>query len=292
MAQVVVIGNIASDETLAVEAFPAPGASVAGEAISEALGGKGANQAIVMARALQGVAGVRLVAAIGQDRRGAKLRTDLEAEPLTADLIRRALPSDLSVILRDASRENAIITTQSCARSLTPQEAIAALGTAEVLVLQGNLRAETSLAVLQAAAAQGVLRVLNPSPVEGCSAEMLAHCDLLVVNEGEAAYFGGAEQLSAGKTLVRTLGAAGAELWREGRRIAAVPGRAAQVLDPTGAGDCFLGALVAAMLRRGARAVAASDLTLATWAAGICVSRLATQNAFPTAEEFRAAFAA
>lgn len=291
MAQVVVIGNIASDETLAVEAFPAPGASVAASAVSEGLGGKGANQAIVLARALEGVAGVRLVAVIGEDRRGAKLRSELEAEPLQADLISRALPSDLSVILRDASRENAIITTQACARALSAAEAIRAAEGAEIVVLQGNLAPETTLAVLQAAGADGQFRVLNPSPVEGCTAEMLRNCDLLVVNAGEAAHFGGAEALSQGRALVRTLGAEGAELWQDGACLLQVPAPKSEVLDTTGAGDCFLGALVASMVRRGARAVTAPDLTLAAWAAGICVSRLATQHAFPSAEEFKAAFA-
>ncbi|AGT10798.1 PfkB family carbohydrate kinase [Paracoccus aminophilus] len=295
MAQVVVIGNIALDETLAVEAFPEPGASIAGSALSEGVGGKGANQAIAMARALAGVAPVRFVAAIGGDLRGARLRAGIEGEVLEARLISRDLPTDFSVILRDKNRENTIVTTQDCARSITGEEAVAVLaeyGPGDALVLQGNLRAETSLAVLEAAKARGIWRVLNPSPVEGCTAEMLAACDLLVVNEGEAETFGGAAHLSVGKVLVRTLGPRGAEVWQEGALVLKVAGVAVEALDPTGAGDCFLAALVAAMIRRGAILPEAEDLDLAAWAAGLCVSRLGTQSAFPTVAEFQAAFTA
>jgi hypothetical protein len=45
-----VIGNVAIDETLAVSAMPKPGASILGTEQSRDLGGKGANQAVVMAR--------------------------------------------------------------------------------------------------------------------------------------------------------------------------------------------------------------------------------------------------
>ncbi|MFH5774906.1 PfkB family carbohydrate kinase [Paracoccus sp. NGMCC 1.201697] len=294
MAQVVVIGNIALDETLAVEAFPAPGASIAGSAISQSVGGKGANQAIVLARALAGVAAVRLVAAIGPDPRGQVLAAGVSDEPLDAQLTRRDSPTDFSVILRDRNRENTIVTTQDCARAMTPTEAVAALGAlgaGDALVLQGNLRPETSLAALAEAGRRGIWRILNPSPVEGCSAAMLAECDLLCVNEGEAEHFGGVARLSQGRVLVRTLGPKGAEVWRDGTLQLAVPGNPVEALDPTGAGDCFLAALVAAMTRHGRRQPEAGDVGLASWAAGICVSRLGTQGAFPSVAEFAAAFA-
>lgn len=295
MTQVVVIGNIALDETLAVEAFPPPGASIPGSALSEGVGGKGTNQAIALARALAGVAPVRLIAAIGQDLRGARLRAGIAEEVLEAALIPRDLPSDFSVILRDRNRENTIVTTQDCARSITAEEAVAALaayGAGDALVLQGNLLAETSLAALTEAGRRGIWRILNPSPAAGCTPAMLAACDLLVVNEGEAEEFGGAAHLSAGKALVRTLGPKGAEVWQDGALRLTAKGREVTALDPTGAGDCFLAALVAAMIRRGSRQPEASDLDLASWAAGICVSRLGTQSAFPSVAEFGAAFAA
>ena len=295
MAHVVVIGNIALDETLAVEAFPEPGASIAGSAISQSLGGKGANQAIVLARALAGVAPVRLVATIGTDARGRMLSAGITGEPLQADLTPLDLPTDFSVILRDRNRENTIVTTQDCARAMTPAGAVAALapyGAGDALVLQGNLRPETSLAALAEAGRRGIWRILNPSPVEGCDDAMLAECDLLCVNEGEAAHFGGVARLSQGRVLVRTLGPKGAEVWQNGSLRLAVPGNPVVALDPTGAGDCFLAALVAAMVRHGRRQPEAGDLGIASWAAGICVSRLGTQGAFPSVAEFAAAFAA
>ena len=45
-----VIGNAALDETVSVDDFPRPGASIFGQALSQDLGGKGVNQAVAMAR--------------------------------------------------------------------------------------------------------------------------------------------------------------------------------------------------------------------------------------------------
>ncbi len=292
LARVVVIGNIASDETFAVEALPHPGASIPARALSAGLGGKGANQAIVLGRALAGYGNVRLVSAIGQDARGAGLAAAMAGEPVDTELFQRDLASDVSIILRDSARENTIVTTQSCAQSITGDEAIRALTDADTLVLQGNLAPATSMAALHAAGRRGILRVLNPSPMAGCTAEMLAAAEILVTNEGEAAGFGGAALLSQGKALIRTLGAAGAELWQDGECRITVPGQRVAALDPTGAGDCFLGMLIAAMLRRGSRVPVRADLERAARAAALCVSRLGTQKAFPTAEECAAAFAA
>ncbi len=293
--RVVVIGNIALDETLAVEAFPRPGASVAGSAISEGIGGKGTNQAIALARAMHGVAAVRLIAVTGSGARGDRLRDGLAGEPLEARLIARDLPTDRSVILRDRTGENTIVTTQDCAHSVMPDAVVAMLEeyfAGDALVLQGNLRPETTQVALDEAGRRGIWRVFNPSPAEGCSAPMLDACDLLVLNEGEAETFGGAARLSRGKALVHTLGPKGAEMWQDGARRFTVAGTAVEAIDPTGAGDCFLGALVASMLRRDTRQPDPADVSIAAWAAGLCVSRLGTQAAFPTVSEFNAAFAA
>ncbi|RWR27933.1 ribokinase [Sinirhodobacter populi] len=284
----IVLGNLALDETFAVDTLPAPGASIAGRAMATELGGKGANQAIVLARALGAAGQVRFVAAIGEDVRGAELARRLTAEPLVADLFRRkGIASDLSVILRDASGENVVVTTQEAAHSITPAEATAVVDTAQagdLLLMQGNLAPAATGAALRRAGECGLFRVLNPSPVEGCDGRYLALADLVVLNAQEARHFG--PDLPARAQVLRTLGAQGAEIWQGGELVAAVAGQAVMAVDPTGAGDCFLGAALAAMMRRGARGLSAADLAFAARAAAITVSRLGTQSAFPTAEEF------
>ena len=119
-----VIGNAALDETVSVDDFPRPGASIFGQALSQDLGGKGVNQAVAMART--GLA-CHLIAAVGQDARGREIAARLAAEPVMAQLI--ALPgvaTDNSIILMAGHGENAVITTRAAAGAMTPDHAIVA----------------------------------------------------------------------------------------------------------------------------------------------------------------------
>lgn len=282
----VVLGNIAMDESFVTGSLPVPGASVPMRRTTTGPGGKGANQAVALARALG--SGVRLVAVLGDDARGQDLARMLAPEPLDLALIRRAgLASDLSVILRDDAGENIVLTTQAAAHSMTPDEARAALqdaGPGDVLLMQGNLSPATTEAALRIAGAQGMTRVLNPSPVAGVTAAHLALADLIVLNGTEAAWFGA--DLPQDAWIVRTMGAGGASLSRGGETLFTVPATPADPVDSSGAGDCFLGAMVASMIRRGATVPAAADLEFAARAAAITVARAGTQAAFPTAAEF------
>ena len=210
-----------------------------------------------------------LVVGIGRDARAVALRRALAAEPVEPCLIeypdRR---SDAALILCEANGENAVVTTQDCARSLTLAELWPRLD-AGLLVLQGNLRPEVTTAILAEAGRRRILRALNPSPIDGIAAPALSR---------QAAP-------------VRTLGAEGAELWQGGHCVAGVPAPRIRLVDPTGAGDCFLGTLLALTLRRGAAAPGLPDLEVAAWAGSVAAARKGTQAAFPDSSTFARACA-
>ena len=115
VARAFVIGNAAWDEALHLAALPAPGASVHVRRGAAGPGGKGANQAVVLARA--GVP-VTLVATIGRDARGEALAAALTAEGLGGGLVRRDVATDWSVILLTPDGENAVLTTRAAAEAL------------------------------------------------------------------------------------------------------------------------------------------------------------------------------
>lgn len=287
-----VIGNVALDQTVAVGDLPAWGASIHGQASAADLGGKGANQAIVLGRA--GLA-CRLVAAVGTDSRADEIRARLAAEPLAATLLPVAgVASDLSLILRGPGGENAIITTHAAAQGLTAAAACGALAAAlpgDLLVLQGNLSAETTRAACLMARARGMQTALNPSPLQPYFAALWPLVDLAFVNEGEAAALGGAAALLAAGVgrIVQTLGPQGAVLILPGQRLA-VPAEACAVVDTTGAGDCFMATALASAALRGV-AVDARALGHAAAAAAITVARPGTGAAFPTGPELAAILA-
>ena len=281
-----VIGNVALDETIRVDDLPKPGASVLGVELSRDLGGKGANQAVVLGRA--GVA-CRLVAPVGQDARAAEIRAALACEPVEARLLTLGgLRSDISINLMAAGGENAVITTNEAASGLKAAAAVGMLADAspgDLLVLQGNLGPEATRALLAEGRARGLVTAFNPSPLRDFFAGLWPLVDTVFLNEGEAEACGGVGVLlSAGVGRVAlTLGPRGARLVSAAGDVA-VPAAPAGVVDTTGAGDCFMATALASAALRGV-ALDARALAHAARAAALTVSRPGTVRAFPTAAE-------
>jgi ribokinase len=287
LKQAVVIGNATLDETFALDLLPRPGESVLAGPPTRDPGGKGANQALLLARA--GLA-VRLVARIGRDTEGVLLRARLAAEGLAAGLIEGPEPTDRSVILIDRTGENCIVTTAAAAGAMTPEDAERAIEgapTGALLLLQGNLSFETTRAALVAARARGLVAVFNPAPVKDEFAGLWPLVSLAVLNEQEAGRLAGVAGekgmrriVAAGaESVVVTLGARGALLLHEGG-VEMSPAAPAEPVDTTGAGDTFTAMLAAARFAR--RLGWRQALAAAAAAASVTVSARGTFASFPT----------
>lgn len=290
-----VLGNATVDEAMAVETWPTPGQTIVVGAPRRDLGGKGANQAIVLRRA---GAPVRFVAAVGRDAEGDWVAAALaEAGLPEVDLLRVAAPTDRSLIFVHRDGENAICSTVGAALAIGPAEAeraLAGLGIGDGLLLQGNLSLDTTRAAIAAARRRGVTTMLNPSPVDAGFAQLIGLIDLLIVNEGEAAAFGiepseaGLRRARAAGTreVVLTLGPRGALGIDADGRTTHVPALPVPAIDTVGAGDTFTGVLIAARHQFGLGLGAA--VAAARSAAAITVQRPGTVSAFPDAAEIRA----
>lgn len=287
-----VIGNIALDETYSINALPEAGASIFGDQASRSLGGKGCNQAIVLSRC--GVE-TTLVAAIGRDDRAVAIGKALTHERLTPKLIPvDGATSDISIILTTPDGENSIITTRSAAAALDEKAALEALGDAapgDLVVLQGNLSKETTLAILYAARSKALITAFNPSPLQPWFVSVLPFVDIAFLNRIEAEALTGESGAEAGAFLLRagvglviiTLGGQGCVLVSADGALD-VPAAPAAIVDTTGAGDCFTGVALASAMLRGVT-VDGRALEDASRAAAITVGRRGTQDAFPSPEE-------
>lgn len=290
-----VLGNVAIDESMSAPVWPAPGATVLVGPPSRDLGGKGANQAIVLSRA---GAPVRFVATIGDDDTGRWIRGELASEGLdTSHLISLPGASDLSLIFVSPSGENGIASTSHCSDALTPahaEAAIALMSEGDVLLTQGGLTAETTAVAFAAARAKGMRIVFNPSALREGFDRLTGIADLLVLNHHEATQLTGeASPRSAAQTLrsrgtgtvVVTLGPQGAlALSPEGE--VQMSASAVTVVDTTGAGDTFLAVLSAAVFHH--HLALEPAMRGAAEAAAITVSRRGTRTAFPTRSELAA----
>ena len=147
--RVYVTGNITVDETWSIPDIPKKGASIHGVKVSQDIGGKGANQAIILSRC--GIE-TRLIAATGNDSNGAWIRQQIKNEPLTL------LPdghfnqhSDTSIILNSADGDNAIITTTAAADTFSLDEMIPHMADAvagDILLQQGNFSLDKTRATV------------------------------------------------------------------------------------------------------------------------------------------------
>lgn len=290
-----VLGNAVIDEAMTVDLWPAPGQTVIVGAPRRDLGGKGANQALMLARA---GAPVRFVAPVGRDAEGDWIADTLRRAGLPqAELWRTGGTTDRSLIFVSREGENAIASTTEAARSIdaaAARDVVRGLAPGDVLVLQGNLTLSATRAALEAARSRGVRTVFNPSPIQAGFGDLLGLVDLLVLNESEAAALsGGAATADAAAALrdvgagavVLTLGARGAIFTSEAGH-GHLPALAVEVVDTTGAGDAFAGVLVAGVYQRGLGLEAA--IRAATAAAALTVQRQGTLAAFPSVDEVAA----
>ncbi len=286
---VFVLGNAGVDLSLALARLARPGETVVASGGARAPGGKGLNQSVAAARA---GGRVRFCAPVGEDAEADFVAQTLAAEPLAGlRLLRRAEPTDISVVMVAADGENSIVSLCRCADTLDEAEATAFAGeaaSADWLLMQGNLTAAATLAAMRAA--RGSV-MLNAAPLRWPVAPMLPFCAVAVVNRGEAEAITG---LAAGDTALRmraqgcgaavvTLGAEGC-VWADADGLHRLPAAAVRPVDTTGAGDTFCGVLAA---RLASGQALSGALAAAQRAAALSVTRFGAYAALPTAAELR-----
>jgi ribokinase len=264
---VTVVGSANLDLVASVARCPSPGETLLADGYAEHPGGKGLNQAVAAARS---GAPTRLVAALGDDDAGRRLLDVVHAEGIDADHVAVvAGPTGRAMIAVAADGENSIVVVPGANGGLTWPGA----PTGAVVLAQLEVPIEAVVDAFAAARRAGALTILNPAPARALPAELLSTCDVVVPNEHELELVGGADALLAAgvRAVVVTRGGAGVEVVESGGTWFE-PAVAVDVVDTTGAGDAFCGALAARLstgddLRAAVRwAVAAGGL--ATTVAG------------------------
>ena len=289
-----VIGLGGQSAFLSTDYLPVPGQTVSCTGLFFELGGKGYNQAIACAR--MGVDTV-FVGAVGNDAHGDACAAELEAEGITACLVRKPVPTAFATITTAKNAENTVAVFPGAAKALTPEDLRAphvmdALKQCSCLLLQNELARPCLEEACRIGKELGIPVYLNPAPAVGLSWDILKKCQLITPNYGEALLLAGIspEEKPDGQTLARifrkkgitraviTLGAQGALLMEE-ESIQMIPSFSFEVsVDTTGAGDTFNGYLVGGLVSGMGLYEAAC---LATVAAGISVTRHGAVGSIP-----------
>lgn len=266
--RVVVLGSYVHAHCLTVPVLPMSGASIQATDCWHGHGGKGLNLAVGMHRlGLE----VCLLLAIGKDSAGKAIHSFLATEGVnTKHVLTLGEQSGFGIGLIGADGQN-VIAIYAGANSLLADVHIAALEEdvqqSDLICAQFEIRQPVILSAFHLAKRYQLTTMLNPSPWETLSPELLALTDILILNESEAACmfeFEGDGSLSVeawceialelywqGELLIITLAERGAILFQRGQAPLHVPAWSVKPVDPTGAGDAFAAGFAYALLTQG-----------------------------------------
>lgn len=250
-------GSMNHDLTLWVPHPPAPDETVRAHRVAEFLGGKGANQAVA-ARRLGGE--VSMIGRVGTDSSGTQILEELATEGVdTTWVLPTPGPTGRAVPIVSDDGQVSIVIVAGANGAVGPADADAAaevIAAADVLLLQGEVAASASGRAAAIAVEADTLVVFNAAPVPDRSDLVLDHDPIVVVNSHEALEL----RVDSSERCIVTLGSAGVQIGAV--RVGAFP---AETIDPTGAGDSFVGAFALA-LAEGADVVEAARVGAAAGA--------------------------
>jgi ribokinase len=294
-ARICVVGSANVDLTFRAPRLPRPGETVAGSAFQLGHGGKGANQAVMAARL---GAHVSFIAKVGDDPFGEAMLRRLRDEGIDTRHVgvEPGQATGAAAIVVDDTAQNCIIVVPGANHHLRAADLAAAadaITEADVLIAQLEVPIETVAEALRRARTAGVRTVLNPAPALPVPDALLQLADLCVPNETElealvgshadASVEGAARRLLArgpGGVLV-TLGQRGALLLHDGA-VERFEARRVAAIDPTGAGDAFIGSLAVFWAEGTSLAEA---IARAGAAAALSVTRPGALDSFPRRAE-------
>ena len=272
-----VVGSINLDLVASGVALPKAGETVTGARFAQHPGGKGANQALAARRlgadaVMSGCGGDDALA----DPAMARLRKD--GVDVAAVMSEIGTSTGVALISVSPEGENQITVASGANARVSATDVSLNLPKCDVILCQLEVPLDAVTAAAERATETGALMAINLAPAQDVPPELLRQSDLLIVNEVEAAFYGDALHANGGMVAL-TLGGEGAVLYKMGKEIARVPAFSVPVVDTTGAGDTFCGALAVAL----AEGEAPDDaLRFASAAAALAVTKPGAQPSLPT----------
>lgn len=251
-----VLGSSNVDITYKIKSMPRAGATIQAESCITATGGKGANQAVAAAH---WGSDVSMIGAVANDSNGKLLLDTLINKGINTEHV-AIVPGSSSgnaVIMVDDQGANCIIVSPG-ANQYVPLCKDIGFYKGDFLVAQFEVNMDAVEYYFRIAKNTGVITVLNPSPFQEISDELLGLTDIVVANEEEASEIAriqvdgkeaaklcGKQIVKKGpKTVVITLGKRGAVAITCDKALY-FTGHSVKVTDTQGAGDAFLGTLIA-----------------------------------------------
>ena len=297
MKRIVVLGSTNTDMVMTGRRIPVPGETVSGSRFMMNPGGKGANQAVAVARLSSKRGACTFIAKVGDGLFGRDAARRMKAEGVAARLVvDKKEPSGTALILVDAKGQNVISVALGANGTLSPRDVEPFrkdIENAAALLMQLETPEETVAWAAKVAHDAGVAVILNPAPARKLPKALYPLLDWITPNETEAEILTGVKVVDAASAakatailkkrgvghVVITLGSKGAYCGDCGKIY---PCRKVKAVDCVAAGDTFNGAFVVALAEgRGC----AEAIAFAQRASAISVTRPGAQSSVPFRSE-------
>lgn len=284
-----VVGSINMDMTVTAERIPLKGETLRGGSLSHIPGGKGANQAVAMAKL---GAEVEMFGCVGNDENGRILLERLQEVGVQTDHI--AVLSDVPTgiaMITVGDNDNTIIVVPGANGKVDKAYVDGIkeeLKKFDMVVLQHEIPLETVHYVVEFCDENKIPVVLNPAPAAEVPMDIIEKVTYVTPNEHEAVLIFGNDDSTEEllrkypEKLVITQGSRGVSTCLKNNEILNIPVRPAKVVDTTGAGDTLNGAFA---VQIAAGADIKSALIYANTAASLSTEKFGAQSGMPSAED-------
>ena len=295
--KIIVVGSMNMDMVVKTNHIPQPGETVLGGSFFMNPGGKGANQAVAVAR-LGG--DVTFIGKIGDDIFGKQSSQLFDEEGVDTNgiLSDHDTPSGIALITVDDTGENSIVVAPGANAHLEPADVEKVLDEypdAKILLIQLEIPMHTVEFTARYARGRGMLVILNPAPANESVSSVFDLVDIITPNVNEAETLSGiritdipsarhaAESIrnQGVKHVIVTLGKDGAALLEDGV-FYHIPAPVVETVDSTAAGDVFNGALAVAVAEG---KILTEATSFACHAASIAVTKMGAQSSIPYRNE-------
>jgi ribokinase len=294
---IIVVGSINLDLVASAENIPRPGETLIGSAFRTFFGGKGANQAVAVARL--GYPSI-MVGNVGDDAFGEQLKTGLRQANVSIEAV-DTVPgaSGVAVIVTSTYGQNSIVVVPGANGKLGPEQLARhtrLLQSAGILLAQLEIPLESVEFLADFAGRHNIPFMLDPAPARPLSATLLKKVTWLTPNETETMSLLSRPELQPSdgldaattmlqrgpKNVILKLGARGCVLAPADTPPELVPAFSIAAVDTTGAGDAFNGGFAVRLMRGDSPRDSA---VFASAVAAISVSRHGAQPSMPTESE-------
>ena len=296
MKNICVIGSLNMDLVVNVDKMPKPGQTIIGSNFKEVPGGKGANQAVAMAR-LNG--NVSMIGKVGEDGFGQTLINALKNDKVDTTYIKTTKgATGVALITVDNNAQNSIVVSPGANFEVKEEDIdnnIEAIKNSDIVVLQLETPLNTIKYSLKKSKELNKYTILNPAPALKLDDEIIKNVDLLTPNETELEIISGVSieteediqkaaqiMIEKGvKELIVTLGSKGS-LYINKEKSIFKKAYKVEAVDTTAAGDSYTAALAVA-LSKDKNIEEAMDF--ASKVGALSVLKEGAQSSLPTLED-------